>query len=337
MVVEENKIDYTEIINMIREGIAYVIDNDDMSLYNDIDVMITNEQFFIRQREEGTLYNNTIYMVIKFGSATVDYGVTVVPISIIAISEQNHCDLAQRLLQDFTTMANMGFNNTESIQQFYESPAVTSNFNEMYEGFRSVLTVPGSFVISASANPFTLSWYNDDPNADLDEEHRWEDVHFITGNIDANFQTDPKLFYDSNNYTRSIDTMGTVMFDISSVLLSDNSFYDKMIDFIAKKNNYTIDLDPYDYEKDEYGQPILNNNGEKIRIYDENQQIVKNPNWLKKIQKEIKDGADINMNIIFKIRFKKSGQELVDYFKIASEKIQQVLKKIPMITLVFTN
>ena len=324
MVVEENKIDYTEIINMIREGRAYVIDNDDMCLYNDIDVMITNEQFYIRQREEKKLYNNTIYMVVKFGSATVDYGVTVVPISIIAISEQNHCDLAQRLLQDFTTMANMGFNNTESIQQFYESPAVTSNFNEMYEGFRSVLTVPGSFVISASANPFTLSWYNDDPSVDLDEEHRWEDVHFITGNIDANFQTDPKLFYDSNNYTRSIDTMGTVMFDISSVLLSDNSFYDKMIDFIAKKNNYTIDLDPY--ERDEYGQIVIVD-GQKVR----------NQNWMKKVQKEIEDGADINMNIIFKIRFKKSGQELVDYFKIASEKIQQVLKKIPMITLVFTN
>lgn len=310
MVVEENKIDYEQVIMMIKEGIANIIENDDMGTYDKLDVCISNEQFFIKQKKEG-LYPNTIYMVVKFGSSTVDYGVTVLPLTIIAMSEQNHCNLCQRLLQDFATTANMGYNNTESIQQFYESPAVTSNFNEMYEGFRSVLTVPGSFVISESSNPFTLEWYN--PSTYIDENDTeqiigWQDVYFITGDIEANFQTDPKLFYSSNNYTRSINTMGTVTFNISSVLLSDGAFYDKMLDFIAKKNNYEIDLDPSHTST-----------------------------YLKRVAKAEPDGVNVNNDLVFRIKFKKSNQTLIDIFKIADIKVQQVLKKIPMTTMVFTN
>lgn len=301
MVVEENKIDYEQVILMIKEGLANVIEQDEMGRYSKLNICISNEQFYIKQRdsEEG-LARDTVYMVVKFGSSTVDYGVTVLPLSIIAISEQNHCELCQRLLQDFTVTANMGYNNTESIQQFYESPAVNSNFNEMYEGFRSILTVSGSFVISESANPFTLSWF--DP-----ESAKWQEVYFINGDIDANFQTDPKPFYSSNNYTRSINTLGTVTFNISSVLLSDNAFYDKMLDFIAKKNNYTIDLDPT------------------------------SSTYLKRVQKQNPDGVNVNKDLIFKIKFKKSEQELIDIFKVANIKVQQVLKKIPMTTMVFTN
>ena len=72
MVVEENKIDYEQVIMMIKEGIANIIENDDMGRYDSLDVCISNEQFFIKQKEEG-LYPNTIYMVVKFGSSTVDY------------------------------------------------------------------------------------------------------------------------------------------------------------------------------------------------------------------------------------------------------------------------
>ena len=300
MVVEENKIDYEQVIMMIKEGIAKIINNSDDGKYDKLNICISNEQFYIKQKEEG-LYPNTIYMVVKFGSSTVDYGVTVLPLTIIAISEQNHCDLCQNLLQDFATTANMGYNNTESIQQFYESPAVTSNFNEMYEGFRSVLTVPGSFVISESSNPFELSWF--DP--DLAE---WQSVYFITGDIEANFQTDPKLFYSSNNYTRSINTMGTITFNISSVLLSDSAFYDKMLKFITEKNNYEIDLNPSHTST-----------------------------YLKRVEKQTPDGINLNKDLVFRIKFKKSNQTLIDIFKVADIKVQQVLKKIPMVTMVFSN
>lgn len=311
MVVEENKIDYEQVILMIKEGLANVIEKDEMGRYSKLNICISNEQFYIKQRdsEEG-LARDTVYMVVKFGSSTVDYGVTVLPLSIIAISEQNHCELCQRLLQDFTVTANMGYNNTESIQQFYDSPAVNSNFNEMYDGFRSILTVSGSFVISESANPFTLEWYN--PSTYIDENDTeqiigWQGVYFITGDIEANFQTDPKLFYSSNNYTRSINTMGTVTFNISSVLLSDGAFYDKMLDFIAKKNNYEIDLDP------------------------------SHTTYLKRVAKAEPDGVNVNNDLVFRITFKKSNQTLIDIFKIADIKVQQVLKKIPMTTMVFTN
>lgn len=303
--VIENKIDYKQVLMMIKEGIFAVMDNDEMGKYSELNVVIANEQFYIKAKEEEKLAANTIYMVVKFSSAAVDYGVTVLPLTIVAISEQNHCDLCQSLLQDFTTMVNMETNDTETIQQFYDSPVVTSNFNEMYEGFRSVLSVSGTFVISESSNPFTLEWFN--PTT-----AKYEEVHFINGNLGANFQPDPKLFYDSNNYIRSIDTMGTITFNISALLLSDEGFYDEMLKFITQKNynNSYIDLNP------------ANTDTYLTRIFD-NQQL-ENPK------------ADINKNIVFKLTFK-NGQSLEDIFKIGNIDIQQVLKKIPMITLTFSN
>lgn len=298
----ENKIDYREVIEMIKNEIYAVIqdniENGD-GAYEDLNILISNEQFFIKKREEGELSPNTIYIVVKFMSAAVDYGVTVLPVSIIAISEQNHSDLCQRLLQDFVTTANMETNNTATIQQFYESPVVSSNFNEMFEGFRSIIACSGTFVISERANPFTLYWYNEDAQ-------EWQEVYFINGNIGANFQAEPKLFYDSNNYTRSIDVMGTVTFNISSILLKDNGFYDEMLKHITRKNNYTIDTNP------------------------------SSPTYLQKIEQTSYEPIDVNRNIILKLVFR-SNEQLIDFFKLANQDIQQVLKKIPMITLVFTN
>ena len=302
--VIENKINYAEIIEIIKEGIFYVIDNDEMGAYDNLNILISNEQFFIRQREEGKLSPNTIYIVVKFSPAAVDYGVTVLPVTILVMSEQNRCELCQRLLQDFTTMANMEMNSSSTIQQFYESPAVTSNFNELFEGFRSVLNVSSTFVISASANPFTLEWYNPAE----DENHAvigWQEVYFINGNLGSNYQTNPKLFYTTNDFTRSITTMGTVTFNISSVLLTDEGFYDEMLKYITKKNEFTIDTKP------------------------------SSPTYLQKVSRS-GDLIDINQKLIFKLTFK-NNDSLTDFFKLASIDIQQVLKKIPMITLVFTN
>ena len=305
--VIENKIDYSEIINIIKEGLFYVIDNDEMGSYDDLQILISNEQFYVRQREEGKLSPNTLYFVVKFSPAAVDYGVTVLPLTILAISEQNRCELCQKLLQDFTTMANMEMNSSATIQQFYESPAVTSNFNEMFEGFRSVLTVPGTFVISASANPFTLEWYNPATYVENGQTKvkGWSEVYFINGSLGSNFQPEPKLFYSTNNFTRSIVTMGSVTFNISTVLLDDDGFLNEMLKFITKKNTYTIDTDP---TSSTYLQKI-DRTGELV---------------------------DVNKKLIFRLTFK-NEDGLTDYFKIANIDIQQVLKKIPMITLVFTN
>lgn len=302
--VIENKIDYEQVIEMIKEGIFNILDDNYTNgdgAYDELNVLISNEQFYIKQKEEDRLSPNTLYIVVKFASAAVDYGVTVLPLSIIVVSEQNHCFLSQRLLQEFVVTTNMQTNNDGTIQQFYESPVVSSNFNEMYEGFRSVLTCIGTFVISESANPFKLEWYNQNS----EEEDKWQEVYFINGDLTVNFQPDPKLFYNSNDYTRSIDTMGTVTFNISSILLTDNGFLDKMLTFVTNKNEYTIDLDPT------------------------------SGTYLQKIER-VGEYSNVNENLIFRITFR-NNKSLIDFFKIANLDIQQVLKKIPMITLVFTN
>jgi hypothetical protein len=174
----------------------------------------------------------------------------------------------------------------------------------MYEGFRSVIAVSGTFVISESANPFTLEWFN--PNTG-----KYEEVYFVNGTLDGNFQNDPKLFYESNNYTRSVTTMGTITFNISSVLLTDDGFYDEMLKYITQKNHADTKI-VFDSVTKTFS-----------RVKDEN------------ITSD-EPKSNVNKNILFRLTFR-NGQVLEDLFKISGENIQQVLKKIPMVTLVFTN
>ena len=149
--MSDKLIDYEDIMQTIRNNFAEVMDEDE-NYYYGYNVQITDEQQFLRIKEA---QHDTIFMVVKFGASTTFYGASVVPITISAISENNHCFICQRLLTDYAQKFNLADYGKDSVQQIYETPSVSLNFNEVYSGFRSVLTLSGTFVIAKN-----ISFYN---------------------------------------------------------------------------------------------------------------------------------------------------------------------------------
>ena len=91
-----NETTYEKIYNMVKEQLYTILDTD--SCYNGVSVEVSSEQMFIKK------YNfdpNRIYIVIKFANTTLNYGQIVMPIKILALSEQNKLTLAQKFLFDY--------------------------------------------------------------------------------------------------------------------------------------------------------------------------------------------------------------------------------------------
>lgn len=146
-------IDYNNILNTIKTELYEIINGD--SFYANHDFLVTLEQQFIKTRQ---MQPNRIYIVVKISSASVNYGQTVLPVTIQVVSEQNMLFTAQKLLFDFVSRFNLARSTDQTTQQIWESPVVSTNFEQMFEGFRSVLYVSGTLVISQNANFYTLSY-----------------------------------------------------------------------------------------------------------------------------------------------------------------------------------
>ena len=125
--------------------------------YRGYDIVLNNEQQFYTLKEN---IPGRIYIVIKFGEASLDYGQTVAPFTIQAISEHNNLEVAQTLLFEFANKYNLHFDTQSienmSIKQIYNAPYVLTSFNEVFEGFRALLYVSGVFLFTRGANYLNL-------------------------------------------------------------------------------------------------------------------------------------------------------------------------------------
>lgn len=183
--MSNTNIDYNGILNEIKTELYDIINND--SFYANHDFLITLEQQFIKTRQ---MQPNHIYIVVKISSASVNYGQTILPVSIQVISEQNKIFTAQKLLFDFVSKYNLARSDDQTTQQIWESPTVSTNFEQMFEGFRSVLYVSGTLVISANANFFKL--YYNVPNI-IDSCEVTNTVN-VSGNLICTYTTAFEIF-----------------------------------------------------------------------------------------------------------------------------------------------
>ena len=148
------KIDLDLITNIIQGQLQEIANNDEnYELYKDVRIICSLEQQFMKIRDKD---RNAIYIVIRFGSTSVVFSQAVLPVSIIALSEDNKLELARSLLMQYALTYNLKRVQNETIQQIYEAPSVSSNFEPVYYGFRSVITETGVFVISPNVNFFRV-------------------------------------------------------------------------------------------------------------------------------------------------------------------------------------
>lgn len=119
---------------------------DTLTGFEDVQIFISEEQNFAKMDE---LTPDSIYIVIKYLSSSIEYYAETMPIQILVLSEQNSMEKAQILMNKFTETYNWNVieENNTYIKQQYNSPVVLNNYVEVGYGYRSVLYVTGTLFI----------------------------------------------------------------------------------------------------------------------------------------------------------------------------------------------
>lgn len=242
-------INYDEIKNMIKNNLIETME-DNYNFYQEYNVEVEVEQQFIKK---GKINPNTIYIVIRFGKAAVSFGQTVVPITMTAISEENKLNVCQRLFMDFSHKYNLKRNDDSTIQQIYESPEVSTNFNYVFAGIRSTFVISGLLIISKNANFFTYYYLKD-------------------GALQTKIQNIEGNFVDSSDYLMiDVDIVDEKKF-LNAIGNKKGSYeftFDRRFDFERGERNdlYRINIATHQSftDKKEFEQYY----GLKLEIYDE--------------------------------------------------------------------
>ena len=203
-----------QIFELIKRQFFKIMQGD-VDYYKNYNIVLSNEQQYVKDEER---QSNTIYIVVKFLPSSLLFGQYVQNITIDAVSEQNGIEVCKTLLNEYASNYNLkadenrvnedGEIKVYTMKQTYTTPMVSSNFNEIFYGFRSLFSMNGTFVVSDRANTFDL-YYNGKKVECL--SNQW--------NYTGTPSTQP--YFDNKNFTRSIVQYGTFSFNFNTFLLDD--------------------------------------------------------------------------------------------------------------------
>ena len=261
-----NFIEPKKILKLIKDQLEAIMLTD-TSYYSKYKFEIVNEQYYVpdEEREPGR-----IYIVVRFLPADVDFGQDVVPITIQAVSECNCLQVTQRLLLEYAQLFNLKVRRDETnqlIYQNYTTPSVISNFETVYEGFRSILSMSGSIVLSKNINRITAVYYDGDTLTDVtalpatqgnydlirynNKIYKWdnegwkeyggEEIDFLnfTDHFDATPDTQP--YFSNQNFTESVIKYGSYAFNIS-VFLTDDTLNNKVLSIKVRNKPMNVNF-----------------------------------------------------------------------------------------------
>lgn len=218
----DNEIKYNDILLLIRNEIIETME-DNYHYYKEYDVVIAPEQEFIKQAQKDP---KKIYIVVTFGATAVTFGQIVLPISFRVMSESNKLEVAQNLLTEFAFKYNLHYDGDDGkIYQIFETPTVTSNFNLVHDGFRSILSMSGTLLISSSIIPVKISYFDDETG----EEEPLNVINYtdsLTVSLDSQPFTNSDIAY---NFSQSVAKFGTFSFVIV-LFLQNTAFINKVLD-----------------------------------------------------------------------------------------------------------
>lgn len=217
------------VIDKITQEFQTIL-NMDPETYGGYNIVITNERQFVKKDEKKK--PKTIFIVIKFLDGSKDLGQQRQPFSLNAISEHNTLEICQKLMMDFSETYNLVFefgNAQYTLRQTMKNPTAVSNFSEVYDGFRSVFYLSGTFYIGINSNPITGIVVKDEDGLN-------EEIEFISAQMTFDAQPESQPFYGTNNFHRTVAKVATLSVGFSMYAL-DTDFYNGALDIAFNLNN----------------------------------------------------------------------------------------------------
>lgn len=240
MANEIHELNYDEILTLIHgQLLEYMNAPGNYERFKDYKIIMSREQQFMKMKDKDP---NAIYIVVKFGSADVVFGQTVLPVTIVALSEQDNIEAITGLLYEYAQTYNLKRVNDDTINQMYESPSVSSNFAPLYAGYRSTVVMSAAFVIGKNSNEYKVYYYytvqeragKDEDGKDLYREVEYADeVPQMSASFAFVANPDTQAFYNSNDFTRSVIGFGGVTLGFTTFVLSDNRLINDVLDILG--------------------------------------------------------------------------------------------------------
>ena len=224
------------VINTITQEFQAIL-NDDPETYKGYGVIITNEQQYIKKQDTN---HKKIYIVVKFLQGNKDFGQQRVPFTLNAFGEHNSIKVCQQLMMDFAETNNLLFtvtNKDYTLRQTYTGVAVTNNFNEIFDGFRTLFYLSGTFFIGVNSNPITKIVVDNNEHS-LDEFNP-EYVDFTTTADYVSYY----VYYEDEKTLVTADNKDSLGIVPGTTVAYVNDYHGEKIDFISSQLSYNAQVD----------------------------------------------------------------------------------------------
>ena len=234
------ELNFDEILTLIQSQLLeYMNAPENYEKYKNFKIVLSKEQQFMKLKDKDP---NAIYIVVKFGAAEVVFGQTVLPATIMALTEQNRIESAYSLFYEYAQKYNLQRVSDDMINQVYESPSISGGFNVVYEGYRSAVVMSAAFVIGKNSNEYKVYYYytvQERAGKDKDGKDLYREVEYAdeVPQMSASFafvaNPDTQAFYNSNDFTRSVIGFGGVTIGFTTFVLSDNRLINDVLDVLG--------------------------------------------------------------------------------------------------------
>lgn len=246
--------DITQIIAKQLGDIATELLNDpeNEEFFGDYDVVVCSERIFVddylpaeaeyiqKNSEMPQLnypdpneqpYRNKIFVVINAGSGQRNYAVSNSDCTIDVLSEENDFAFARALLDEF--IAEYNFKYEQGMVQAYFNPNVNSSLEEVYTGFRALLSVRGFVRLPETGFAFISAI----SIGFEDVQGVFKEILIPFTNLGYNWasQPDPQAFAGTYGQTKALNRQSTTVVNFSTYLNFDTSpEYTSYADFSEK-------------------------------------------------------------------------------------------------------
>lgn len=316
------ELNFDEILSLFQgQLIEHMNSPEYFEKYNGTKIILSKEQQFIKLKDKDP---NAIYIVVQFGSADVLFGQTVLPVTIVAMTEQNKIDLAYTLFYEYAQKYNLVRVNDNTINQVYESPSMSSGFNELWDGFRGMVTMSAAYVIGKNSNEYSVYYYYEKPSIGLVAE----EVPMISATYAFVGSPDTQAFYNNHNYVKSEIGFGGMTIGFSAFIMTDSQMMNDILSIFGEV--------PTDCTM----VPVIRPTDEIQKDANGVYQVKRNGVWVN-IDK-MQPASSVNntpVNKTFKLGtiYKDGTHARVKEYKLTSASSTQEVGQIPVITLAFTE
>ena len=158
-------------------------------------------------------YKNKVFVVLKFGNGQRNYAVSETDLTIQVLSEENDFLFARELLDRFIGKWNYEFDSKNGFVMSFFNPSISSSQDEVYTGFRALMSARGFVRIPEHGIMFvsSIEYY------DAENETTFR-IPFINLSFNYTTQPDPQAFSGYGGATKALNRQSTMVASFNTYL-----------------------------------------------------------------------------------------------------------------------